>query len=252
MFERLWRQIPPFSPIGIAIAILLGIFGIVFPPVFPPAPIPAPEPAPKPVPSPDPWNAIGRVQFGNAGCTATVLGPQRPDGRWDVLTANHCVEGQPNTGQMRMRDGQEFTIRVVSRVNGPDLAICVTEQRDLHLPFALLADKLPTAGDPVFHGGFGQDKPGNREEGVVVTPDNGDGHTHFRLNVSSGDSGGGICLTKEGRVLSAVCCTSARGRMADVFGGNIVEIKKLRGSVLDAWSLWTPSDVPLRAGPKKE
>ena len=45
---------------------------------------PVPPVPPKPDPKPpgdgklDPVGALGRIRFGNAGCTATVIGPRRP------------------------------------------------------------------------------------------------------------------------------------------------------------------------------
>jgi hypothetical protein len=217
----------------------------------PTAPTPPPPPPPPPAPKADVWNAIGRIQFGNAGCTATIIGPRRADGRWDVLTANHCIEGQPTVGAMRLRDGREFQVRLVGRAKGPDAAWLITDEKNLDLPFAFLADNLPSKGDKIFHGGFGVHVPGNREEGSVVVPDNGDGQTQFRLSVSSGDSGGGICITAEGKVLSCVCCTTAKGQMADVWGANVNEIRKLRGQVSDVWPQWNPIDVPVKTIPLK-
>lgn len=61
-------------------------------------PITPPVTPPTPKAKADPWNALGRIQFVNAGCTATVVHPRRADGRWDVLTAAHCVD------HVRVRD----------------------------------------------------------------------------------------------------------------------------------------------------
>src|SRR6185312_15261015 len=76
----------------------------------PPAPQPQPQPEPpkpdpKPEPKPDTAKAIARIQFGNAGCTCTVIGPRRDDGSWWCLTASHCVKGVGQRGTMRMLDG---------------------------------------------------------------------------------------------------------------------------------------------------
>jgi len=152
---------------------------------------------------------------------------------------------------MRLRDGREFQVRLVGRTKGPDAAWLITDEKNLDLPFTYLADNLPAKGEKIFHGGFGVHVPGNREEGTVVVPDNGDGQTQFRLSVSSGDSGGGICVTADGKVLSCVCCTTAKGQMADVWGANINEIRKLRGQVSDVWPEWKPIDVPTKTIPLK-
>jgi len=38
---------------------------------------PDPKPIPPPDTKPDPAKALGKIRFGNAGCTATVIGPRR-------------------------------------------------------------------------------------------------------------------------------------------------------------------------------
>jgi hypothetical protein len=242
------------------LVIVLGVLVLIqLMPKQTPTPTPQPEqkpdpkPEPKPEPKPDAWNAIGRIQFGNAGCTATIVGPRRTDGRWDVLSANHCFERTPTTGTMRLRDGTEFSIKLVNKNKQADCAWLVTDRADLDtLPFALLADKLPAIGDKIFHGGFGVDVPGNKETGVVVDPDNGAQQTQFNLNVSSGDSGGGMCLDSMGRLVSCVCCTTAKGRYADVWGATLTEIRNLRGKVSNEWQEWKPIEIPVRMPGKRE
>jgi hypothetical protein len=111
-------------------------------------------------------------------------------------------------------------------------------------PFAFLASSSPPAGTKVWHAGYGIDKPGNRESGSFIDGPNSDGQVHFRLSVSSGDSGGGILATDTGLVLSCVCCTSSRGRSADVYGASPEAIGRLlpSGLVLDYWE---PLEIPL-------
>jgi hypothetical protein len=115
-------------------------------------PVP-PKPDPKPDPKPpgdgklDPVNALGRIRFGSAGCTATVIGPRRPDGRWDVLTAAHCVSGVGARGTMTLKDGRSFGLRVVAHHRTPDVAWCVTDEEIANLPYALIAAKNPEPVD---------------------------------------------------------------------------------------------------------
>jgi hypothetical protein len=160
---------------------------------------------PKPDPKPpeggklDPVNALGRIRFGNAGCTATVIGPRRPDGRWDVLTAAHCVSGVGARGTLTLKDNRSYGLRVVAFHKTPDVAWCVTDDEVKDLPYALIAETNPEPGTAIWHMGFGVDKPGNREDGTVAERENAQGQLRMVLSVSSGDSGGGIFLCKDGK-----------------------------------------------------
>lgn len=211
---------------------------IAVPPAAPPAPGPAPAPVPPPTVQPekprekpvtlDPLAAIGRIQFGNAGCTATIIGPRRGDGRWLVLTAAHCVRGQPEQGTMRLRDGRSFGIKRLAINPSADCCWCVTLTSGEQYPFTFVAKQSPPIGTKLWHAGYGVDKPGNREDGEVTGAPNGDGQIRMQLNVSSGDSGGGIVATATGEVISCVCCTAAKGRVAHVYGASPEAINKLR------------------------
>lgn len=205
-------------------------------------------------PKADAWNALGRIQFGNAGCTATVVYPRRPDGKWDVLTANHCIEhvGIGAKGSMQLRGRPDrLAVRVVARDATSDCAWLVTESADLgDLPFAYLAEKPADAGVKIWHGGYGVDVPGNREDGSVTRAADGNGQTEMSLSVSSGDSGGGIFRADTDEIISTVCCTTNRGSKARVWGANADSIRKLRPKATDTtgdW--WTPAEVPIRGEP---
>lgn len=243
----------------VALSILAARYGIpIPPPVVPEGSIPPPvvvlppdllKPAPSPAEpvKPDAVAAICRISFGNAGCTATVIGPRRSDGRWNLLTAAHCVRGVGQLGEARLRDGRSFVVEVTATEVRSDCAWLVTREAQSSLPFALLAERTPPPGTPVFHCGFGVDKPGNREEGSVIDGPNADGQIRFRLSVSSGDSGGGICTTATGEVISAVCCTTARGRVADVWGCSPESARRAAGTAVNG-EHWTPLEIPLRKG----
>lgn len=221
----------------------------------PPAPIDPKQPDPK-TPAPkakaDPWNALGRIQFGSAGCTATVVHPRRPDGKWDILTANHCIDhvgiGARGTMQLRGRSDR-FTVRVVAADAKSDAAWLVTDSADLgDLPFAYLAEKPAERGVKIWHGGFGVDTPGNREEGSVTNPADSNGQTELFLSVSSGDSGGGMFREDNGELISTVCCTTSRGNKARVWGANVDSIRRLRpkSAANTAGEEWKPLELPLR------
>lgn len=198
------------------------------PPIIPPTP---PE-QPKPPPSKgkhDPSNAIGRIQFANAGCSATVIYPQRSDGKWDVLTAAHCVRAVGDKGVMTMpSNGAKHNVVVVAMNKDADLCwLEITEPVD-DIEYAYLAKSNPSDGTPVWHQGYGVDKPRNREDGTVTGYDDLMGQLRFVLNVSSGDSGGGIFRADTNEVVSAVCCTMSRGQKVSMWGGSTVHAWQLR------------------------
>jgi hypothetical protein len=216
---------------------------------------PVPPVPPKPDPKPpgdgklDPVGALGRIRFGSAGCTATVIGPRRADGRWDVLTAAHCVSGVGQKGTLTLKDGRSLGLRVVAHHKGPDVAWCVTEEEVADLPYALVAAKNPEPGTPIWHMGYGVDKPGNREDGTVVERENGQGQLRMSLSVSSGDSGGGIFRSDTNELISVVCCTSGMGRKVSMWGCSAEVAQRTRPKTSDAEETWIPVPIPLRSWP---
>lgn len=197
----------------------------------PPGPIPCPPwtPPPQPVPPPpgaaDAINATAKFRTGNTGCTATVVGPRRSDGKWDVLIAAHCVSGVGTKGRLYFKDGREVsvTVRVIAR--GPDLCWMVTDE-SINLPYALLAKDLPQIGTRVWHQGYGVDRPGNRETGQVVSGESQSGQLSMKLSVSSGDSGSGIFREDTNELVSVVCCYG----QGKTYGGSCVQAERLRGA----------------------
>jgi hypothetical protein len=208
---------------------------------------------PKPDPKPpeggklDPVNALGRIRFGNAGCTATVIGPRRPDGRWDVLTAAHCVSGVGARGTLTLKDGRTLGLRVVAHHKAPDVAWCVTDDEVKDLPYALIAAKNPEPGTAIWHMGFGVDKPGNREDGIVAESENAQGQLRMILSVSSGDSGGGIFRADTNELVSVVCCTSGMAQRVSMWGCSAEVARRTRPRATDdADEAWVPVPIPIR------
>jgi hypothetical protein len=225
---------------------------------LPPAPSPEPKPEPKPSAGKlDAVNALGRIQFGSAGCTATIIGPRRPDGRWDVLTAAHCVKHVGDRGTMKLKDGRTIGITTAVVNTTADCCWCVTDAADLeNVSYAVIAEKNPAVGVKIWHMGYGIDKPGNREDGEVTSGQNADGQIRMFLSVSSGDSGGGIFRVDTNEVISCVCCTSARGSAANVWGCSAEVARRLRPAARAAApdaappaaeDEWTPVQIPQRA-----
>lgn len=218
------------------------------PPPAPPTPTPPtptpPAPVPPPAPKVDTLAAIGRIQFGNSGCTATITGPRRDDGRYWVLTAAHCVNGVGQSGTMKLRDGRSLGLQVVAIDRRADCCWCVTSTNSVEYPVAFVADRSPSPGARIWHAGFGIDVPGNREDGTVSTGPNSDGQIEMRISVSSGDSGGGMALDSDGRIISCVCCTTIRGAVGRVWGASPESINALKPKATFA-DEWTPIEVPL-------
>lgn len=241
--------------VAAAIAAAIGArWGIEIPP--PPMPIPDQEqPAPPPdkppaEPTPDPLAAIVRISSGNTGCSATVIGPRRPDGRYWVLSAAHCVSGAGQRWSMRFRDGRVVGAVVVNFNRQADWCWMATDANNVTLPHALLADQTPAVGTRLWHAGFGVDVPGNREDGELLAHADGNGQIRMRLSVSSGDSGGGIVVDQNGRIVSTVCCTTRRGSVADVWGASP---ESIRAGMRDTVDLdeWKPIELPLKVLPKE-
>lgn len=235
------RVVPPEQP------------PIVVPPAPPPIVVPPPPPPPPPTPpepKPDTLNAIVRISSGNTGCSATIIGPRRHDGRYWVLTAAHCVSGTNQHWGMRFRDGRSMGAVVVNLNKTSDWAWMLTESNTETLPFAYLNESSPPPGTPIWHAGYGVDKPANREDGVVTDVPNSEGQIRMRLSVSSGDSGGGIAITSDGKIVSCVCCTSGRGQVADVWGASVESIRRGQVAVVDL-DEWKPIEIPKRMDPKK-
>ena len=210
---------------------------------------PPPQPDPKPTPPPggklDAVNALGRIRFGNAGCTATVIGPRRPDGRWDVLTAAHCISSVGQKGTITLKDGRNLAIRVVALHRTPDVAWCVTDEAVTDLAYANVAEKNPDVGVAIWHMGYGVDRPGNREDGTIAAAENSQGQLRMVLSVSSGDSGGGIFRSDTNELISVVCCTSGMGRQVAMWGCSAEMARKTRPKLTDADDTWTPVPIPI-------
>jgi hypothetical protein len=195
------------------------------------APLPPKDPPkdpPVPPGKPDPRAALGRLTVGSSGCTCTVIGPRRADGKWDVLTASHCWPAGATKGSVRMPDGTRLAVTLAVREASSDIAWMVTDLAHDSLPFAMLAREVPPPGSAIWHAGYGVDRPGNLEEGVILGPEAKNRQLSFTLNVSSGDSGGGIFRKDTGELLANVCCTRSIGAKTTMWGGSSIRAAELR------------------------
>ena len=209
-----------------------------------PEPKPDPKPEPKPEPKPDPWNAISKVVMSGGYCSGTIVGPRRPDGRWHLVSAAHCFKRTGEPVQVLTRDGRSLQASVSAINRQADCAILVTEHYD-DLPFALVAEVVPAVGTQVWHGGFGFDKPGNKETGVLLAGEDANGQLRYRLSVSNGDSGGGIIADANGKLLSPVCCTTRIAGVGDVWGASPTVIRRMLANPTDFLDV-KPIEMPVR------
>lgn len=217
-------------------------------------PPPKPKPDDKGAGKLDPPAAIAKISFPPFACTAAPIGPRRKDGRWDVLTAAHCVDHVRvgTRGTMRLLDGRTIGVIVAVVDSTCDVCWLVTEEAVEDMPYANLAKENPAVGTAVWHAGYGIDRPGNREEGVVTGGENSRGQLAFTLNVSSGDSGGPIMRKDTSEVVSCVCCTQGRGIKTTMYGGSVAQARRLRPGEKVAEPAverpgefkWTPIEIP--------
>jgi len=194
----------------------------------------------------DPVAAIGRLAMGNTGCTGTITGPiGRRDERIRILTAAHCIKvGQ--TGTMALKDGRTFPFKCVSRDPLSDCAWLIADRPKGKIPFARMAFAPPTVDSPVWHQGYGIDKPNNREAGRYLGQAANGSQLRYRMSVSPGDSGGGIITTASGEILSPVCCTTRLSGLGDVFGAHPAKCSLIRPDALQNVSHDEPeTDLPL-------
>lgn len=194
-------------------------------------------PPDKVTPKGDPEGARARIVFGRSGCTATVIHPRRPDGKWDLLTAAHCVTGVGQQGTATMASGKKLGVKVSAFDKDSDLAWLVTDDATLELPAAFLAKKLPAGGARIWHMGYGVDKPGNRESGTYVGPSKYEGMIRVDISMSSGDSGSSFFLESTGESI---------GTMYGTIGG-----LGHGGSCVKAWSLRPTSNAIAPAGARR-
>lgn len=215
-----------------------------------PKPDPKQPDPPKPdSPKPDPLAALGRIQFGGAGCTATIIYPRRPDGKWDVLTAAHCVRAVGQRGTMALKDGRKLNVTVTALHPDPDCAWLVTDETFADLPYALIAQENPAVGAKLWHAGYGVDVPGNREDGEVIAGQDANGQIQMAISVSSGDSGGGMFRADTGELISVVCCTTSKGTRARVWGCSptVAAAKRPKATAEEKPEKWIPTAIPERA-----
>lgn len=180
--------------------------------------------------------ATVRLVVGNGHCTATIVGPKRPDGRWDVLSAAHCAAAVGTAGVITLKDGRTFTVTVAAMSRARDICWLVTDRVSGDLPFATIAVGAVPRGLKVFHVGYGEDKPANREDGHVASEVGNDGFFWAMLSVSRGDSGAGVFNAATGEIVGVVHGTSAMGRyglMRSACASCAVSIRPAMGSGVD-------------------
>lgn len=210
-------------------------------------PPPATPPAPKGSGTLSPAKALAKMSFPPYGCTATIVGPRRPDGKWDVLSAAHCVSHVRvgTKGSIKLLDGRTFTITVGVIDATSDVSWMTLDDASVSdMPYANVAAENPRVGTAIWHAGYGVDVPGNREEGSITGAENTDGQLNMSLSVSSGDSGGGIFRSDTNEIVSVVCCTTSKGRRASVWGCSANKARAARPKTAQMFE-WEPMAIPM-------
>lgn len=199
--------------------------------IGPVAPPPKPDATPSPKPEgakPDPVAATGLIRFGSSGCTATPIWPRRTDGRWDILTATHCVSKVGQRGTLKLRDGRTLNVTVAAFNTTADVCWLTTDAAVESMPYAILAPKLPDGGVICWHNGYGTDRPSNVERGVCLGDGLGDAKIRLRISFSPGDSGGGVFREDDGTLIGVASSTTAFARVAIAYAGSSVAAAKIR------------------------
>jgi hypothetical protein len=197
-------------------------------PVVPQPPAPPPE-APKPPVGPkvDPENGIYRIHMGNSGCSASLIDWSAQHNAYLLLTAAHCIS--KGTGSLIDRDGNHHTFTVVYRCKDCDYTLAILKTKTM-LNVCRLAKSDPKPGTAIWHKGFGVDRPGNVETGMVVAVPEKDDQLRMNLSASSGDSGGPILRSDTNEVISVVCC----GTGMKLWGART---DRIREGVSKVWNL---------------
>jgi hypothetical protein len=186
-----------------------------------------------------------RIRFGSAGCTATLLDRTR-NGKRLMLTAYHCVRGQPIQGSATFPGQNAINARVIAYNVQAD--ICVLElDTDPLRQGALVRPEVPPPGTAVWHRGYGIDKPGSKVEGTAISGPDSAGMIRMRMTASPGDSGAAVFDQNNMLVCLPVCCVSSDGSL---FGGGPTAIhdtlSKLDSADTDHYALSYPQwkEVP--------
>ena len=144
------------------------------------------------------------------------------------MTAAHCNGGVGQRGTITMpKDGKKWNLRVVAHDRTSDLCWMVTEESIDDICYAKLAPANPEVSTAVWHQGYGFHLPRNREDGNVQASANSQGQIQFYLNVSSGDSGGGIFRADTNEWVAAVCCTQGIAQKTAMWGGGVDKARQM-------------------------
>lgn len=171
--------------------------------------------------------------------TGTVLLPRNADGSYNILTASHVVRNKDVIGGSSYAfvtiDKKEFKchISIVNRQS--DIAILVTNDKDLELDGVRLASKAFINGY-VLHKGFG-----GRifQRGKLTAAEDSNGLFTFKILCKRGDSGGGIFCEKSHEIVGVVSCGFEN--TDKTYGGSCFEARRILGVLNKKNSIPTPS-----------
>lgn len=190
------------------------------------APPPRPPDKPPAVPEGrlDPMRARVRLSVPaeggrSYGCSGTVIRPRQPGGKWQMLSAAHCIPGGKTEGTIRTTDDRSFRVRLLVADRRADIAWFEILEPPADLWYADLAREVPAVGTPIWHAGYGVDRPGNTERGTIRRGERADGMIEMDISTSSGDSGTGFFHDKNGQVVAVLYGVQWEGRGPVSIGG---------------------------------
>lgn len=156
--------------------------------------------APPAAPS-DPRPAVGVLRVGTGQCTATVIGPRRADGSYDVLSAAHCTGGPGTRAVLQLPGRAALALVVVVRNGGTDVSWLRTGAAVGALPSAVLHAGAVPVGTAVWHASYGRRRPGQVERGALIGKDQRRGWYTWSYQATPGASGGAVFRSSNSAVI---------------------------------------------------
>lgn len=155
--------------------------------------------------------------------SGSVVIPQRKDGRWYVLTANHCTSKIDSPIEIVLADKTSIKGKVVAKDSHHDIAWIITEDNDLKLKGADLGDSLPKQNQKVCFFGYGGKtfRKGKVNNQYLISEDN---LVWYDFPAISGDSGCGIFCESSKKIIGILSC----GTKQHTAAGNVVAARNLK------------------------
>ena len=155
--------------------------------------------------------------------SGSVVLPQRKDGRWYILTANHCTSKIDSPIEIVFDNKSVIKGKVVAKDSHHDIAWVITDEKDLKLKGAELGDSLPKQSQKVCFFGYGGKsfRKGKVNNQYLISEDN---LVWYDFPAISGDSGCGIFCESSKKIMGVLSC----GTKQHTGAGNIIAARNLK------------------------